>query len=82
MAFDHEFRGSPPSEANEKGCSGDGRDLPGEFFECDACTEMRPVEGSETVTVFVHRIEGRAVGRDLETICAACVAQAQYYDEK
>ena len=51
------------------------------MIECDACHEMKPEEGGETIVAFTHRVEGRAVGVDREWICADCVEEAALAEE-
>jgi len=69
------------TESDSKGGRRAESDGPGEFFECEHCTEMRPVRGSKSVCVFVHRVEGRPVGRDMEQHCAACLGADEDFKE-
>ena len=63
--------------------------------ECASCHEFKPYGKGESVVVFTHRIEGRAVGQDYEWVCHDCIesaeeartermveARRQYYYEK
>jgi len=66
-----------------------------EMVECEACHEEKPETCGESVVVYTHRIEGRAVGVDTEWVCNDCIegaeeartermveARRQYYYEK
>jgi len=66
-----------------------------EMVECDACHEEKPETCGESVVVYTHRVEGRAVGVDTEWVCNDCIegaeeartermveARQQYYYEK
>ena len=68
---------------------------PVEEEQCAACGEMVPETDGESVVVFTHRIEGRAVAQDWEWVCDDCIesaeemrtermveARRQYYEEK
>jgi hypothetical protein len=46
-------------------------------MECDNCGEMKPEKGAESVIVYVHRVEGRAVGVDREDVCADCLEEGK-----
>ena len=45
------------------------------MIECEACHEEK-TEG-ESVVVYTHRIEGRAVAQDTEWICDDCTDEAE-----
>jgi hypothetical protein len=63
--------------------------------ECAFCFEVKPYSDGDSVLVYTHRIDGRAVAEDYEWVCNDCIesaeeartermieARQQYYYEK
>jgi len=83
MAFDHEWGPQPPEGEpapaapphSSRGAAAPDSDEEMEMIECEACHEEK-TEG-ESVVVYTHRVEGRAVAEDTEWICRDCLNEAE-----
>jgi len=49
------------------------------YDECSVCREEVPETDGEAVVVHYHRVEGRAVGTDVEFVCNRCIESAEDY---
>lgn len=48
-----------------------------DMAQCEACGEEKPAEDGESVVVYTHRIDGRAVAEDYEWVCRSCLDEAE-----